>query len=110
MSEQYEKTLSPAWATPPGRQERISIEHRHYRVGRYRTWNGRCYSSIKVALATAPDTFVLYLPSAVDVEIDVSENSTVSPTLGLFGEISHLEKVLPREDRSHIGMAFEKSA
>jgi len=111
MSEHYAKTLSPAKVEPLKPRQRISVEDRHYSAGRYSVWNGRCHSGMKVALAGAPDAYVLYLPSSGAMEIDVGRNRIIStPTTGFLGDMSHFEKLVLHEDRSHIGMAFEKSA
>lgn len=111
MSEHYAKTLSPAQVEPLKPRQRTSVEDRHYTAGRYSVWNGRCHSGMKVALAGAPDAYVLYLPSSGAMEIDVGRHRVVSTaTTGFFGDMSRFEKLVLHEDRSHIGMAFEKSA
>lgn len=111
MSEHYARTLSPAKVEPLKPRQRISVEDRHYSAGRYSVWNGRCHSGMKVALASAPDAYVLYIPTSGAMEIDVGRHRVIStPTTGFLGDMSHFEKLVLHEDRSHIGMAFEKSA
>lgn len=111
MSEHYGKTLSPAKVEPLRQHQRISVEDRHYSVGRYSAWNGICHSGMRVTLNTAPDAYVLYLPFSGAMEIDVGRKRFEStPSTGFLGDMSHFEKLVLHEDRSHIGLAFEKSA
>jgi AraC-like DNA-binding protein len=111
MSEHYARTLSPARVEPLKPRERISVEDGHYATGRYGVWNGRCHSGMKVALANAPASYVLYLPVSGAMEIDVGGTRiTSTSTTGFLGDMSQFEKLVLHEDRSHIGMAFEKSA
>ncbi len=111
MSEHYARTLSPANVEPLRPRQRISVEDRHYTIGRYSVWNGKCHSGMKVSLGSAPDAYVLYLPTSGAMEIDVGRSRIVStPKTGFLGDMSHFEKLVLHEDRSHIGMAFEKSA
>jgi AraC-like DNA-binding protein len=89
----------------------MSVEDGHYATGRYGVWNGRCHSGMKVALANAPASYVLYLPVSGAMEIDVGGTRiTSTSTTGFLGDMSQFEKLVLHEDRSHIGMAFEKSA
>ena len=54
---------------------------------------------------------VLYLPVSDAMEIDVGGTRiTSTSTTGFLGDMSQFEKLVLHEDRSHIGMAFEKSA
>lgn len=111
MSEHYARTLSPAKVEPLKPSQRISVEDRHYSAGRHSVWNGKCHSGMKVALASAPDAFVLYLPTSGAMEIDVGHQRVVStPATGFLGDMTHFERLVLHEDRSHIGIAFEKSA
>jgi AraC-like DNA-binding protein len=111
MSEHYARTLSPAKVEPLRQHALISVEDRHFAVGRCSIWNGRCHSGMRVALAQAPDAYALYLPSSGVMEIDAGNKRLISkPATGLLGDMSRFERLTLHEDRSHMGVAFEKSA
>jgi AraC-like DNA-binding protein len=111
MSEHYARTLSPAKVEPLRQHGLISVEDRHFAVGRCSIWNGRCHSGMRVALAQAPDAYALYLPSSGVMEIDAGSKRLISkPAMGLLGDMSRFERLTLHEGRSHMGMAFEKSA
>jgi AraC-like DNA-binding protein len=110
MPEHYQRTLSPTKVEPPRQRQRISVADKHYTIGRYSVWNGKCHS-VKAAFATATDAYVLCLPTSDAMELDVGRSRIVpTPTTGFLGDVSRFENLLLHEDRSHIGMAFEKSA
>jgi AraC-like DNA-binding protein len=111
MSEHYARTLSPAKVEPLYQHSLISVEDRHFAIGRCSIWNGRCHSGMRVTLAQAPDVYVLYLPSSGVMEIDTGRKRLTSkPAIGLLGDMSHFEKLTLHEARGHMGVAFEKSA
>jgi AraC-like DNA-binding protein len=111
MTEHYARTLSPAKVEPLQRGALISVEDQHYAVGRCSVWNGRCHSGMKVTLSGGPDAYALYLPSSSVMAIDTGRKQLVSePATGLLGDMSCFDKLVLHEGRSHIGMAFEKSA
>ncbi|MBB3609644.1 AraC family transcriptional regulator [Rhizobium sp. BK602] len=111
MSEHYAKTLSPALVEPLQPDALISVEDRHFAVGRCDVWNGKCHSGMKVTLSRAPDAYALYLPSSGVMEVDTGRKQLVSkPATALLADMSRFERLTLHEDRSHIGMAFEKSA
>ncbi|WFU12383.1 AraC family transcriptional regulator (plasmid) [Rhizobium sp. CB3090] len=111
MTEHYARTLSPAKVEPLQRGSLISVEDRHYAVGRCSVWNGKCHSGMRVTLSSGPDAYALYLPSSGVMAIDTGRNQLVSePSIGLLGDMSRFDRLVLHEDRSHIGIAFEKSA
>jgi AraC-like DNA-binding protein len=111
MSEHYARTLSPAKVEPLQPHQKISVEDRHYAVGRFGIWNGACHSGMKVTLSSAPEVYVLYLPSSGGMEIDVGRKRLMSePATALLTDMSRFEKLTLHEDRSHVGIAFEKPA
>ncbi|MDL2410481.1 helix-turn-helix domain-containing protein [Rhizobium calliandrae] len=111
MTEHYARTLSPVKVEPLLRRSLISVEDRHYIVGRCAIWNGRCHSGMKVTLSGGPDAYALYLPSSGIMAIEAGRKQLVSePAVGLLGDMSCFDKLVLHADRSHIGMAFEKSA
>ncbi|MBB6303539.1 AraC family transcriptional regulator [Rhizobium leucaenae] len=111
MTEHYARTLSPAKVEPLQKGSLISVEDRHYAVGRCSVWNGRCNSGMKVTLSSGPDAYALYLPSSGIMAIDTGRKQLVSePSIGLVGDMSRFDRLVLHEDRSHIGIAFEKSA
>ncbi|EJK78890.1 AraC family transcriptional regulator [Rhizobium sp. AP16] len=111
MSEHYARTLSPAKVEPLRQHSLISVEDRHFSVGRYSVWNGRCQSGMQVTLSQAPDAYALYLPSSGVMEIDAGSKRLISkPTTALLGDMSCFERLTLHEGRSHMGVAFEKSA
>jgi AraC-like DNA-binding protein len=111
MSNHYARPLSSAKAEPLRQRQRISVEDKHYTIGRYSVWNGKCHPGMKSAFASAPDAYILCLPTFDAMKRDVSRSRIVStPATGFLGDVSHFEKLVLHEDRSHIGMVFEKSA
>jgi AraC-like DNA-binding protein len=111
MTEHYARTLSPVKVEPLQRRSLISVEDRHYTVGRCGVWNGRCHSGMRVTLSGGPDAYALYLPSSGVMAIETGRKQLVSePAIGLLGDMSCFDKLVLHQDRSHIGMAFEKSA
>ncbi|MFS8113752.1 helix-turn-helix domain-containing protein [Rhizobium jaguaris] len=111
MTEHYAKTLSPVKVEPLQRRSLISVEDRHYAVERCGVWNGRCHSGMRVTLSGGPDAYALYLPSSGVMAIETGRKQLVSePAVGLLGDMSCFDKLVLHEDRSHIGIAFEKSA
>ncbi|WFU05999.1 AraC family transcriptional regulator (plasmid) [Rhizobium sp. CB3171] len=111
MTEHYARTLSPATVEPLRRGSLISVEDRHYAVGRFSVWNGKCHSGMRVTLPSGPDAYALYLPSSGVMAIDSGRKQLVSePAAGLLGDMSRFDQLVLHEDRSHIGIAFEKSA
>lgn len=108
MSEHDSRPLSPAKVEPLRLRQRV--EDKHYSFGRYSVWNGKCHS-VKEAFASAPDAYILCLPTSDATEMDVGRGRIVStPTTGFLGDMSRFENLMLHEDRSHIGMAFEKPA
>ncbi|WP_343069999.1 AraC family transcriptional regulator [Rhizobium paranaense] len=111
MTEHYARTLSPANVEPLQRGSLISVEDRHFAVGRFGVWNGKCPSGMRVTLSSGPDAYALYLPSSGVMAIDSGRKQLASgPSQGLLGDMSRFDRLVLHEDRSHIGIAFEKSA
>lgn len=111
MSEHYARTLSPAKVEPLQQHSLISVEDRHFAVGRCSIWNGKCHSGMQVTLARAPDAYALYLPFSGMMEVDTGSKRLISkPATGLLGDMSRFDRLTLHEGRSHIGVAFEKSA
>jgi AraC-like DNA-binding protein len=111
MTAHYARTLFPAVVEPLHRRALISVEDRHYTVGYCSIWNGKCNSGMSVSLSGGPDAYGLYIPSSGGMAIDVGSRELVSkPGEGLVGDMSSFEKLTLHEQRSHMGIAFEKSA
>jgi len=111
MSEHYAKTLSPAKVEPLTRGGRILVEDRHFSLGPFSIWAGKCHSGMKVTFSQPSDVFVLYLPLSNAMEIDIGRSRLTSdPGTALIANMSQFDKLTLHENRGHIGVAFERSA
>jgi AraC-like DNA-binding protein len=111
MSEHYAKTLSPAKVEPLTRGSRILVEDRHFSLGPFSIWAGKCHSGMKVTFSQPSDLFVLYLPVSSAMEIDIGRSRlTSAPGTALIGNMSRFDKLTLHENRGHIGIAFDKAA
>lgn len=111
MTAHYGRTLFPAVVEPLHPDALISVEDRHYTVGHCSIWNGKCHSGMNVTLSGGPDAYGLYIPSSGRMSIDVGRRQLMSkPGEGLVGDMSSFERLTLHEQRSHMGIAFEKSA
>lgn len=111
MSEHYAKTLSPAKVEPLTRGGRILVEDRHFSLGPFSIWAGKCHSGMKVTFSQPSDVFVLYLPLSNAMEIDIGRSRLTSdPGTALIANMSQFDKLTLHESRGHIGVAFERSA
>ncbi|TIX87118.1 AraC family transcriptional regulator [Rhizobium sp. P44RR-XXIV] len=110
MTAHYERTLFPAVVEPLHPGALVSVEDRHYTLGDFSVWNGKCRSGMRVTLSGGPDAYVLYLPSSGKMAVDIGGKRLESePGRGLMGNMSSFERLILHEQRSHIGIAFEKS-
>ncbi|MCA1367292.1 helix-turn-helix domain-containing protein [Bradyrhizobium sp. BRP14] len=111
MSEHYAKTLAPAKVEPLTRGGRILVEDRHFSLGPFSIWAGKCHSGMKVTFSQPSDVFVLYLPLSNAMEIDIGRSRLTSdPGTALIANMSQFDKLTLHENRGHIGVAFERSA
>lgn len=111
MTAHYERTLFPAVVEPLHPRTLVSVGDRHYTLGDFSVWNGKCHSGMSVALSGGPDAYALYLPSSGKMAVDIGGKRLASePGRGLVGNISSFGRLILDEQRSHIGIAFEKSA
>lgn len=111
MTAHYARTLFPAVVEPLHPDALISVEDRHYTVGHCSIWNGKCHSGMNVTLSGGPDAYGLYIPTSGRMSIDVGRRQLASkPGEGLVGDMSSFERLTLHEQRSHMGIAFEKSA
>lgn len=111
MTAHYERTLFPAVVEPLHPRTRVSVEDRHYTLGDFSVWNGTCHSGMNVTLSGGPDAYALYLPSLGKMTVDIGGKRLESePGRGLVSNMSYFERLILHEQRSHIGIAFEKSA
>lgn len=111
MTAHYERTLFPAVVEPLHRGMLVSVEDRHYTLGEFSVWNGSCHSGMSVTLSGGPDAYALYLPSSGKMAVDIGDQRLESePGKGLISNMSSFERLILHEQRSHIGIAFDKSA
>ncbi|NLS00947.1 AraC family transcriptional regulator [Rhizobium sp. P38BS-XIX] len=111
MTAHYEKTLFPAVVEPLQRRMLVSVQDRHYSLGDFSVWNGSCHSGMRVTLSGGPDAYALYLPSSGKMSVDTGGRQLESePGRGLICNMSSFERLVLHEQRSHIGIAFERSA
>ncbi|MFK0164069.1 AraC family transcriptional regulator [Rhizobium sp. NPDC090279] len=111
MTAHYARTLFPAIVEPLAARGTISVEDRHYTVGSYGVWSGKCNSGMSVALPGGPDAYGLYLPTAGGMLIDTDSRLLESvPGRGLLADMSSFKQLTLFEQRGHMGIAFEKSA
>lgn len=82
------------------------VENRHYVVGRFSAWIGRCSPHSKLPPDLAPDTFILCLP--IDL-CDAGQRVTTGAQ-GLLANLTYFEEFTPRERGHYIVLAFEKPA
>ena len=107
MSNHDARMLIQARVEPRGRNQGISVEDKHYIVGRFSAWKG----ALKVASDGAPDAYVLYLPSSNATERGAgAKHFLTTRATGFLGDLRHVEELTLREHTSYIGLSFEKSA
>ncbi|MCA1491281.1 helix-turn-helix domain-containing protein [Ensifer sp. NBAIM29] len=111
MTEHYERTLSPARVEPLEKSGRILVEDRHYESGPFSIWSGKCHSGMRVSFSEPPELYVLYLPVASALAVDVGRRQLISiPGTAMVGNVGCFDKLTFYESRGHIGIAFEKAA
>ncbi len=111
MTEHYARTLSPAKVEPLEKGGRILVEGRHYDSGPFSIWSGKCHSGMSVSFSRPPEVYVLYLPIANALAVDVGRRQLISiPGTALVGNVACFDKLTLHENRGHIGIAFEKAA
>jgi len=111
MTAHYERTLFPAVVEPLHPSMLVSVEDCHYTLGDFGVWNGRCRSGMNVTLSGGPDAYAFYLPSSGKMTVDIGSKRLESePGRGLMGNLSSFDRLILHEQRSHIGIAFERSA
>lgn len=111
MTAHYERTLFPAVVEPLYPRTPVSVEDRHYTLGDFSVWNGRCHSGMSVRLSGGPDAFAFYLPSSGRMAVDIGGKRLESePGRGMIGNMSSFDRLTLHEQRSHIGIACERSA
>lgn len=111
MTEHYARTLSPAKVEPLEKNGRILVEDRHYDSGPFSIWSGKCHSGMSVSFSRPPEVYVLYLPVANALAVDVGRRRLISiPGTALVGNVACFDKLTLHENRGHIGIAFEKAA
>lgn len=111
MTEHYARTLSPAKVEPLEKNGRILVEDRHYDSGPFSIWSGKCHSGMSVSFSRPPEVYVLYLPIANALAVDVGRRQLISiPGTALVGNVACFDKLTLHENRGHIGIAFEKAA
>jgi len=101
-------------ADPTSRADRDHVSStgdRHYIVGRFSAWKGKCRSALKLAFDDAPDAFVLYLPSSTAPEIRTGpQRFPKTRATGFLEDLAHFDELTPHEHSSYIGLSFEKAA
>lgn len=110
MAEYYAKTLKPAKVMQLDRSGRISVEDQHYSIGNFDIWCGKCSSGMRVTFSEPAEAYVLYLPISGAMEIDIGRKRLTSvPGVGLVGDLSAFDQLTLHKERSHLGIAFDKS-
>lgn len=110
MTAHYERTLFPVVVEPLHPGTLVSVEDRHFTLGDFSVWNGRCDTGMRVALSGGSDTYALYLPSSGKMAVDIGGKRLESePGRGIVGNMSSFDRLILHEQRSHIGIAFERS-
>ena len=110
MAEHYAKTLKPAKVMQLDRPGRISVEDQHYSIGNFDIWCGKCSSGMRVTFSEPAEAYVLYLPISGAMEIDIGRKRLTSvPGVGLVGDLSAFDQLTLHKERSHLGIAFDKS-
>ncbi|MBY5905437.1 AraC family transcriptional regulator [Rhizobium leguminosarum] len=95
-------------AEPLDRVDWHSAENKHYIVGHFSAWKGKCNSNMMAAFG-APDAYALCLPSLSTNETAIGARcAPTTRAIGFLGSLEHLKEVI--EDCSHIGLAFKKPA
>lgn len=111
MTAHYARTLFPAIVEPLHRRGEISVEDRHYTIGSCSVWRGKCHSGMSVMLPGGPEAYGLYLPTAGKMLVDAAGRQLESePGRGLVADMSSFSRLTFFEQRSHMGIAFEKAA
>ncbi|WP_246799155.1 AraC family transcriptional regulator [Rhizobium leguminosarum] len=86
-------------------------QDRHYIVGRFSAWEGKCRSALKLGFDDAPDAFVLYLPSTNAPEIRAGTQSfPTTRATGFLEDLAYFDELTPHEHSNYIGLSFEKAA
>ena len=107
LSEHYARTLSRVVIEPLARQKRITVEKHHYKVGSCGIWTGAFHSGMQVKLLDPSNAYVIYLPIAGELDIDVgSKRFSCGPEHAFIGDFSAIERLQLHEGRRHMGIAF----
>lgn len=73
-------------------------QDRHYIVGRFSAWEGKCRSALKLGFDDAHDAFVLYLPSTNAPEIRAGTQSLpTTRATGFLEDLAHFDELTPHE-------------
>jgi len=111
MTAHYARTLFPAIVEPLNGRDAISVEDRHYTIGSCSVWRGECHSGMSVRLPGGPDAYGLYLPTTGRMLIDAAGRQLETvPGRGVLADMSSFRQLTLFEQRSHMGIAFEKPA
>ncbi len=110
MTAHYARTLFPAIVEPLNGHGTISVEDRHYTIGSFSVWSGKCHSGMSVAVPGGPDAYCLYLPTSGRMLIDARGRRLESvPGRAVLADMSSFKRLTLFEERGHMGVAFEKS-
>lgn len=103
--------LFPARAEPVDRYERSAGEDKHYIVGRFGAWKGKCRSALKLGFDGAPAAYVFYLPTSAAPGIrPEAQRISTTQAMGFLEDLGQFDELAPYEHSSYIGLSFEKAA
>jgi len=107
LAEHYARTLTRVAIEPLVGQKHITVEKLHYKVGPCGIWGGACHSGMQIKLLDPSNAYVIYLPIAGELDIDVgSKRFSCEPEHVFVGDFSTIERLRLHEGRRHTGIAF----
>ena len=89
LAEHYARTLTRVAIEPLVGQKHITVEKLHYKVGPCGIWGGACHSGMQIKLLDPSNAYVIYLPIAGELDIDVgSKRFSCEPEHVFVGDFS----------------------
>ena len=107
LSEHYARTLTRVAVERLAHQNRIAVEKHHYKVGPCGIWSGACHSGMQVKLLDPSNAYVIYLPIAGVLDIDVgSWRFSCGPEHAFIGDFSNIDRLQLHKGRRHTGITL----
>lgn len=107
LAEHCASALTRVVIEPPVGQKRITVEKRHYKVGACSIWSSECHSGMRVKLLEPLSAYVIYLPNAGELDIDIgSKRFSCGPEHAFIGDFCKIGRLQLHARRRHMGIAL----